>query len=429
MAIVFLGAAVYFAADASFRNQQDASIVKESTELVRSYRAEEYDELIETLSIRVKSHATDHFIYAVFDGTGRRIVGQLPIPRLSPGWHDIEFIDPNEGLDQARALAVTLSDGRILVVAIDTDVLEQINRTILELFAGAFALVVIVGVVGALFLGGYLQRRLQRISATAQAIVDGDLGHRIPVGPRGDEFDRLGEALNAMLDRIVQLLENLKQVSGDVAHDLRTPLVRLRSGLETAMNRADGLTGDRAAIAHALAQSDQLLSLFGAILRISEVEGGALASEFSQVDLSELVADLCDSYAPAVSDGGRDLRCAITSKIRVRGDRELIAQAVINLLDNAQRHTPLGTAIFVDLKAEGGRTRLTVADNGPGVPAEDRARIVRRFVRLENSRTTPGHGLGLNLVSVIAAAHGGELLIDDGCPGLKASIILPRLDQ
>lgn len=429
LAIVLLGVAVYFAADASFRRQQDISIVKESAEIVRSYRSEGFDELLEAITVRAGSHVADHFVYALFDRAGRRIAGQLDTPRPWPGWHNIKFRDPREGMDPARALATPLSDGRTLVVAVDTDVLEQINRTILALFAGAFVLVAIIGVAGALILGSYLQRRLERISGTARAIVGGDLGRRVPVGLRGDEFDRLGETLNAMLDRIVQLLENLKQVSGDVAHDLRTPLARLRGGLETAMNGADGLEGHRAAIAHALVQSDQLLSLFGAILRISEVEGGALAAEFAPVDLSGLIADLCDSYAPAVSDGGRDLRCAITPGIQVRGDRELMAQAVINLLDNAQRHTPLGTDIIVTLEAEGSRARVSVADNGPGVAAEDRGRIVRRFVRLESSRSTPGHGLGLNLVSVIAAAHDGELLVGDNLPGLKATITLPRLDR
>jgi len=229
-----------------------------------------------------------------------------------------------------------------------------------------------------------------------------------------------------MLDRIAHLLDNLRQVSGDVAHDLRTPLARLRNQLAETLDSGGDAAATRTALKRAIGQSDDLLALFAAILRISEVEGGALSKTFARVDLSDLVNDLCDSYAPAVSDGGRTLDCEIEPNIRLHGDWELIAQAVINLLDNAQHHTPPGTRIIVAADADEVWIRLSVADNGPGVAAEDRPRIARRFARLDSSRTTPGHGLGLNLVEVIAEAHGGTLLIDDNMPGLRVTMVLPR---
>lgn len=426
LAIIALGCAVYFAADASFRSQQDGAIADESAGLVRDFTDEGIRELRTEIAAREAGSSTNAFGYALFDAGGRRIAGALDTPRPRAGWHDIIFIDLKEGPDPARAYACDLPGGMRLVVATDSEGVERIDATILALFSGAFVLVILLGVIGALLLGGYLRRRLDRISGTAQAIVSGDLERRVPVSARGDEFDQLALALNTMLDRIAQLLGNLRQVSSDVAHDLRTPLARLRNQLAETLDGAGDAATTRTALKRAIGQSDDLLALFAAILRISEVEGGALSKTFARVDLSELVQDLGDSYSPAISDGGRSLDCEIAPAIRLHGDRELIAQAVINLLDNAQHHTPPGTRITVAAEASEEWIRLSVADNGPGVTAEDRPRIARRFARLDSSRTTPGHGLGLNLVEVIAEAHGGSLSIDDNSPGLRVTMVLPR---
>ncbi|MDB5715215.1 MAG: sensor histidine kinase, partial [Sphingomonadales bacterium] len=296
---------------------------------------------------------------------------------------------------------------------------------ILELFTAAFLIVVLMGVAGALLLGTYLRSRLGRISGTAQAIVGGDLDHRIPVSHRNDEFDQLGSALNAMLDRIARLLANLRQVSSDVAHDLRTPLARLRGQVEAALDGDQDPAVLRRSLKRALGQSDELLSLFAAILRIAEVESGALARHFTAVNITDLATDLYESYAPAVADLGRTLESAIETGVEIIGDRELIAQALINLLDNAQHHTPVTTNILISAKATDGQILLSVSDNGRGVGPRDRALIVRRFARLDASRSMPGHGLGLNLVSAIAEAHKGRLLIEDNGPGLRVSLILP----
>ena len=425
LAIVLLGAAVYLVADAEFRQQRDVGIAEESAELTRTLRTEGWQELTEAIATREAGGAGRTYGYAVFDPTGRRLAGGLDTTRPAPGWRDIVFRDPDEGPDPARAFAQTLPDGRLLVVAVDSEPLERIDRTILILFGVAFAVILLLGIVGALILGGYLRQRLARISGTAQAIVGGDLDRRIPVGTRGDEFNALAGSLNAMLDRIALLMGNLQQVSSDVAHDLRTPLTRLRTSLESALARP----ADPAPIEDAVRQSDALLSLFAAILRISEVEGRGLERSFAPIDISALAHDIGDTYAPAIADGGRALSCYIAPNLCVTGDRELIAQALINLLDNAQGHTPEGTSIVLLADANGPHVRLCVTDNGPGVPEADRGRIARRFVRLAGSRTTPGHGLGLNLVAAIAAAHGGTMRIGDNAPGLGVTILLPRLDQ
>jgi signal transduction histidine kinase len=422
LAIVLLGVAVYFAANREFRRQQDASLVEETGELVGAYRSDGLAELRARVGLR-QTGSVAQFGYALFDAAGRRETGSLDTTRPAAGLRDIVVVDPAEGANPARALVTTLADGRTLVVAVDPRALERIDGTILTMFGGALVIVIVLCLGGAVLLGGYLRWRLERIGATARAIVAGDLSQRVPVGTRGDEFDALAQSLNAMLDRIAQLLDSLRQVSSDVAHDLRTPLARLRGALEAML---DG-PPDRGALKQALKQSDALLSLFAAILRISEVEGGALNPSFATVDITALTIDLCETYAPAIVDGGRTLTCAGGPAVHVRGDYELIAQALINLLDNAQAHTPPGSAIIVAVRIAGDRVDLSVSDNGPGVPVADRERIVHRFVRLERSRTTPGNGLGLNLVAAIAGAHRGTLEMTDAMPGLCATISLPML--
>ncbi|MGN6621196.1 MAG: ATP-binding protein [Sphingomonas sp.] len=427
LAIVLLGAIVYIAADADFRHQQDVGLTAEARDLGVSYREEGLTDLAETIATREQSSATNGYGYGLFDRGGRRIAGALRTRRPPAGFGTITFIDPREGPDVARALATDLSGGYRLVVAQDTEDVERLDRTILSLFGVAFGLIVLLGIVAALLLGNYLRRRLERLSAPARAIVGGDLDSRMPVGAGHDEFDQLALALNAMLDRIAQLLENLRQVSSDVAHDLRTPLARLRGQLEAALDGPREGAAYRAGLKRAIVQSDDLLRLFAAILRISEVEGGAVKRTFARVDVTDLVTDLCDSFAPAVADGGRTLACDAAPGLALNGDRELLAQALINLLDNAQHHTPVGTRIAVVAAGDGGTVRLTIADDGPGVAPEDRARITRRFARLDSSRGTPGHGLGLNLVVAVAQVHGGAVMIEDNRPGLSVTMTLPRL--
>jgi len=422
-----LGTVVFFAADANFRSQQDAAIAAESDELVHEYRNGGLAELRENILRREADSIADAFGYAVFQADGRRIVGQLDTSLPAAGWQNIVFNGPADRSDPARALTTPLSHGLILVVALNNDAVEQIDKIILVLFTGALAVMILLGTGGAIILGAYIRRRLERISGTAQAILAGELNRRIPTKPAGDEFDRLGRSLNAMLDRISELLENLRQVSSDVAHDLRTPLTRLRGEIDAAIEGAANSDLQQAALERALEQSDRLLSLFSAILRISEVEGGDVARSFARIDLSVLVADLCDSYCPVVQDGGRSLTCRVMPAVEIVGDRELISQAIVNLLDNAQIHTPAGTNIVADVVTASGNAMVRVADNGPGVPMADQRRILKRFVRLDVSRTTSGNGLGLNLVSAIATAHGGSVTIADNAPGLRVSINLPLL--
>lgn len=418
-----LGVVVFVAMHIAFSRQLN-SMVRESARILQNeYTTGGERELAEAISVRERSSSPTRMLYAVFAPDGRRIYGSLNIKRPPLGNHSLVFEDPTEGPDAAQAMTVDISPTMRLTVAVDSDWLENTERLMILIFTIAFAGSVVVGFAGAVILGSYLQRRLQSISSSAEAIIRGDIRRRMPVGSRKDEFDQLAATLNRMLDRIEGLLNNLRQVSSDIAHDLRTPLARLRNNLERgALDKPD--SGKH--IGDAIRQVDEVLSLFAAILRVAEVESGETKRFFSTVDVSSMLTELAESYAPAFEDQGRSFTWSIEAALTVEGDRELLAQAMVNLLENAQRHTPDRTSVRMTASAAGTAVCLQVADNGPGVPEADLGRITKRFARLENSRNTAGHGLGLSLVSAVAKLHGGDLILRDAAPGLSATIQIPR---
>jgi signal transduction histidine kinase len=423
--IALLGTIIYWAMHIAFTRQLDAMIIDEAQALMLEYRSGDEAELRDAIAQRERLRQQGaRLYYAVFEPNGDRVFGSLNTGMPATGMHDIRFIDPAEGPDEARGLAIELPDHRRLLVAADREWVEQIDRTVLVTFAVGFLALIGIGIGGALLLGGYLRRRLQAIGTAAEAIIGGEIRRRMPTSERDDEFDQLAGVLNAMLVEIERLLENLRQVTSDVAHDLRTPLTRLRNALEESAHGAGNADSRKQVIVDAISRVDEILSLFAAILRISEVESGKIRRHFVPVDVSALVTDLAESYAPAVKEAGRSLAWSVEPGHIVGGDRELIAQAVINLLENAQRHTPQGTEIQVSLSASQQWVRVAVADNGPGVPPSDWGLIVQRFLQLESSRANAGHGLGLNLVSAVARLHRGHLRFADNSPGLIAVIEL-----
>lgn len=427
LGIALLGAAVFYAIHISFVRELDMGLTEQAASLRGEYSSGGNPELAEAIAKREAADTRDLSAYGVFSASGERLYGSInaTMPRL--GFEDIAIRDHKGRYDTGRSLAIQLEGGERLIVATDLEPVEQVDRTILTIFAAGFAGVITLGFAGALVLGGYLRRRLEKLSLSASTIIAGDTSHRMPVSARSDEFDQLAGSLNAMLDRNESLLNNLQQVSGDVAHDLRTPLTRLRNQLDAGQQAVEPDTKGGAIISGAIEKVDEILALFAAILRISEIEGGQLANRFEKVNLSELVNEIAESYAPAIEDQGRTLVWAVEAGITASVDRDLIAQALVNLVENAQRHTPAGSAIAIKLsELSPDIALLTVVDDGPGVAEADWARITKRFVRLDRSRSTSGYGLGLNLVAAVARMHGGNLTFADNGPGLVASITIPR---
>ncbi|MFN7137450.1 MAG: sensor histidine kinase [Thermomonas sp.] len=425
IALLPLGMAVYHATRSALLRQIDAGIEQTTAALAAEYRLQGASGV---------AHALEHLAgsgpvpigAALFTADGHRLAGNIDTALPAPGWQRILLHDPREGPDPARALTTMQADGTRLVVAADLEALEAIGRTLLGMFALAALALLVLGALAAWALTRYLGRRLAPVQATADAVMRGQLEQRARVGAGGDEFDRVAASLNAMLDRIAALVGHLRQVSADLAHDLRTPLMHLRNQLEALRDETDPARR-QARIEVAQARTDEVLGLFDAILRIAEVDAGQLAKGFGVLDLSALLAELADSLQPLAEDSGHAFAAAIAPGLRVRGDRQLLAQAVLNLVENALRHTSPGCRVELraGIDTDAGEIVICVRDDGPGIPAADRARVRQRFVRLEASRSTPGHGLGLSLVEAIAQAHAGQLQLEDAAPGLRACLVLP----
>uniref|UniRef100_UPI0037BEE931 sensor histidine kinase n=1 Tax=Devosia sp. TaxID=1871048 RepID=UPI0037BEE931 len=272
-------------------------------------------------------------------------------------------------------------------------------------------------------------RRIDAIASTSRMIMSGNLSERVPVTKRNDEFDGLAQNLNQMLDRIEQLMLGLKEVTDNVAHDLKTPLTRMRNRAEAALRDGQSEPVQREALETVIAESDQLIKTFNALLMIARAEAGAPSGAFADVDLSAVAADVAELYGPVAEDAGMTLETHVTDGIMARANRELIGQALVNLVENALKYyePAEGKAgkIMVGIRRLNDRVLIEVGDNGPGIAPEDRGRVVERFVRLEKSRTEPGSGLGLSLVAAVARLHKGQFRIEDNQPGVRAVIDLP----
>lgn len=423
LGVVLLGSAVFWAMHIAFVHQLQSTLREETETLASEYRAGGQQELEDAMAEREAVKVPQHPLYALFSSNGQRIAGSLRTLRPAPGLGTIRFDDPAEGPDEALAVTTDLAPDLRLVVATDREWLERVDQTIITVFAMGFLGVGVLGGIGTFAFAAYLRRRLGTFARSAERVSAGRLSDRMPVSERHDEFDTLAITLNAMLERIETLMANLRQVSSDIAHDLRTPLARLRQKLELAQGIAAG-SATELPVTEAITSVDEVLALFAGILNISELESGTQLPT-ARVDLSALAIDVLETYEPSVREAGRFLDWSIAPGVTVVGNRSLLAQALSNLCENAQHHTPAGTTIRASLTVADGQALLAVSDNGPGVPEADRTRVLKRFERLERSRSTPGFGLGLSLVEAVARRHGGILVLDDAAPGLKATLALP----
>jgi len=373
--------------------------------------------------------------------TGQELAGNVgalePGALDRPGWFEISYrrVEAADEVDhRALVQVVGLPDGFHLLVGRDLEERERIYGIIANAGRWSFALVVVLGLAGGFFVSRRVLKRIDAMTEKAHTIMAGDLAGRLPVAGTGDELDRLADNVNAMLERIEALMRGLKEVSDNIAHDLKTPLTRLRNRCEQALRGAKGDVDYRAALESTIAESDELIRTFDALLMIARAESGHSRDNMIDFDAAEIARDVAELYEPLAEEKGLALTVAAPAAAPVRGNRELVSQALANLIDNAIKYAGPEAAkidgaaaeIVVAAGAEGERITLTVADRGPGIPHEDRGRVIERFVRLEKSRSMPGSGLGLSLASAVARLHGGELKLEDNHPGLKSVITLPR---
>jgi signal transduction histidine kinase len=422
LSVVILGAITLVTTRAALTKQFDARISAEASALAQEFRAEGLSGVVQ--AVREREQTPGALDYGLEGPRGEPLAGRLAGSRTPLGWSELPKRQSRGETESIRVLTTTLPEGYRLVIGDDDERTEALQGAVVQGFAWAFAGVVVLGILGGYGLSHNVHRRLAAMSGAAEAIIDGDLARRIPVRDSDDDLDRLAATFNRMLERIAALMESLRQVSNDIAHDLRTPLTRLRQRLEAIQSLAT--PAERAeATAGALDDVDAILDTFAGLLRIAQIEGGARRAAFRPIDLTALAHTVVEAFAPSAEDAGQSLWLAGDEPLLVEGDRELLTQMLVNLIENALRHAGASAQVWVRTARHGEAVLLAVADNGPGVPEAERQRIFDRFYRLERSRSTPGSGLGLALVAAIARLHGAAVSLADAGPGLEVSITFP----
>lgn len=443
-ASAFLGY-IYVATAGEVNRRAQAEISREFESLEAAYRQGGVNALNQTIVERATGERP--FLYFLADKTGKRISGSIeesPVANFSgdgPTWASFKVTetDPDgaEVKAAARGVQQRLDHGEILFVGADVDASEAYVRKIVRALWGAGALVILLGLAGGVLISRNVSRSMQGLVDVVNDVRAGDLRARARVRGTRDEYDELAEGLNDMLDRIERLMGGLRHAGDAIAHDLRSPLTRLRARMEVALIDAENGKGDPvAALETALADADGVLKTFNAVLAIARLQAAGAAPDQQLFDASELAGDMAELYELSCEDKGLDFKAEITPALTIKGNREFLAQALANILDNAIKYTPEGGAIMLRARrTSSGELEFSVTDTGPGVPEADRARVVQRFVRLENSRSEPGAGLGLSLVQAVAASHGGRLELAEGPgeyngtgPGLRVALVLPRVE-
>ena len=413
--------------------QVDAAIRADATALAERRRAGDIPALIAAIDDRLVLDVQNEALYILVMPDGRKLAGNLDAwPPDADGeqpWLRIPLLRDG-AMTEARLLRVDLGNGQRMLVGRDVAEKLRLRGLLSEGIAWAATASAAFAVLGGWLLRRSLEKRLRPVYRTAAAVGAGDLAPRVPLSDRDDEFDKLGKTMNAMLERIAQLMEGVRGVSDAIAHDLRTPITRARAKLEDALVTAQDEEALRAAVEQGIADLDGIVRVFQAVLRIAEVEAGSRRAAFAATDLVPMMTDMAELYGAAAEARDQRLQVKLPRKLPLVGDRDLLGQAVANLLDNALKFTPEGGTVALSARAEPGGVEIVVADDGPGMPDADRQRAGERFFRADAARTTPGSGLGLSLVRAVAALHGGAIALGEthpgaAQPGLKVTLRLP----
>jgi len=422
---------IYWSTVTYMSEQTDATIRAEITGLAEQYRQRGLSGLEKTISERVERDPDGSSVYLFASPNRQPLAGNLsPWPDATPGadgWLDFEFKDPRAGgrIFQARARVFVLQDGLHLLVGRDTRELKATQQLITRALLWGVAITLALALLGGVIMSRGMLRRIELINQTSRNIMAGDLSQRIPIRGSGDELDQLAANLNSMIDEIERLMDGIRHVSDNIAHDLRTPLTRLRNRLEQLQIDLEDGSPYQEQVEQGIADADQLLATFAALLRIARIEAGGHTAKFQSVGLGELARDAAELYEALAEEKCVHFSARIENGISLDGDRDLLFQALINLLDNAIKYTPAGGTVSLELKRSGNTTDITVSDSGSGIAETERDKVGQRFYRLESSRSTPGSGLGLSLVKAVAKLHRATLLFEDNAPGLKATLHLP----
>jgi signal transduction histidine kinase len=408
----------------------DRSIADTYAVMVATYAPEDIEDLVGTVKAHVIADGGGDQVFLLTGPGGKPLAGNISPKPLPPGWVTISASDLGlPGKDPYRTFTGEFGDYRLLVGMSEADV-DEISEIALTSFASAAVVVLALAVAGGAALALRVQRRMQAIATTMSRVSEGELDARIPLTGNGDDIDTVSMQINAALERLAALFDGMRQVSVDIAHDLKTPLNRLKLVIEEAAEcrqRGEDITTQ---LADAKAESDQINATFDALLRIAQVESGARKSRFAPVNVARVAGEIAEIFSGVAEDGGMSLKASINGPVTdILGDRELLVQLFSNLVENAIRHTRPGTNIVVAVQNVENCVVATVSDNGPGIPVGEREKVLRRMYRLEGSRTSPGSGLGLSLVKAVAELHGAALELGDNRPGLCVILKFPSLSR
>lgn len=419
---------VYWSTKSHIEGQVDARLRLETEVLLKLYRNQAMPALLDTIQRRSDDNLPAIFFYLLQSPNRSWLAGRPPdwmgafdaqssYATLRLG--DVfQFVSPEHN-DWVRVLVTSLPGGYQLVVGRDLNEEKRLLEHTLTMIILVVAVIFIIALATSAAMGHRALKRIDAINTAAGAIMRGDWAQRLPISARDNEFDQLSRNLNEMLERIEQLMQAMRQVTDNVAHDLRKPLNRLRSRLEVTLLEARTEEEYRAVMAQGIDDADELLKTFNALLNIAQAEAGVRRNDWAEVSIAPLVEDLADLYGAVAEEKDIAFSWSSDADITIPGNRQLLAQAIGNLLDNAVKYTPPGGTIELRVWRRQPITEIIVADSGPGIANADKARVLRRFVRLDNSRSLPGNGLGLSLVSAVAKLHDASLLLEDNHPGLR----------
>ncbi len=434
--VVVLGF-LYWSTAGFMSRQTDEAIEAEIRGLSEQYAQFGAIGLVRALNRRTARARATRGLYLLADAAYRPVAGNLtswPQERAdAQGWltFRLEYADARGAVDFGRARTFALSGGLHLLVGRDIRERVEIAHRARGSVGWGLVLAIALSLAGGLLISRPMLRRIDAINAAGTEIMAGELDRRIPLSGTGDEFDRLAENLNAMLDRIAGLIDGVREVSDNIAHDLRSPLARLRGRLELALDGPADEAACREAIERTIAEADDLLKTFNALLSIARLEAGAEETRMGPFPLDGLLTDVCELYAPLAESAKIAFKLGPPGGLNVRGDRHLLFQCAANLIDNAIKFSPEGGEIDVSaaLAADPGMIEVAVADRGPGIPDALKQRVLERFYRIEAARNRPGSGLGLSLAAAIVMRHDGALALEDNHPGLRAVLRLKRGDD
>jgi signal transduction histidine kinase len=438
-------AAVFIYANAAMlgflSHEAESSVQTDFDFLTARYREGGLPSLVGAISEH--SAPANDSLYLLTDGNGRWLAGNLDTVAKelweTRGSAEFSYRKRGTGQGERQALGVVarLPGDLHLIVARDIESQETLKRLLRTAFILGYAVIILIGAAGAVIVSRRVLRRVDAASNAARSIMQGNLALRIPVTGRNDEFDRLSQNLNAMLDRIQDLMTGLKNVSDNIAHDLKTPLHRLRTRAERALQSSRSPDKLAEALGSVIEEADTLIQTFDALLSIARLEAGSRSESFGPLNICALTRDVADLYEPAAEERGLSLQIACSGDVMMAGEKHLIGQALANLLDNAIKYAaPSGKAapadagkaagVEIGLEDKGDAVDIVISDRGPGVPAADRERVLQRFVRLQPSRSIQGSGLGLSLVAAVARLHDGAVSLEDNEPGLRVRLTLKK---